>query len=200
MNRLRELAAVQRWKHSERKIRMRRTVFCAFLLLIALSGVQAFADLTGANVTVNYLFPTITSVFQVLGTGTVTTGGFTVNSFGQHDLTTFPTDITLTNVLGQDVFFTTATFNGYQVAVNSGGSPITGVTIAVNNVAGFDISRVSFDATDVWVNMQSLTTTPGLDWQLDLQFGTTTPEPGTLVMFGTGIIGLAGVLRRKINL
>ena len=28
----------------------------------------------------------------------------------------------------------------------------------------------------------------------------TTPEPGTLVMFGSGIIGLAGLLRRKINL
>lgn len=28
----------------------------------------------------------------------------------------------------------------------------------------------------------------------------TTPEPGTLVMFGSGIIGLAGMLRRKINL
>jgi hypothetical protein len=27
-----------------------------------------------------------------------------------------------------------------------------------------------------------------------------TPEPGTLVMFGSGILGLAGVLRRKINL
>ena len=27
-----------------------------------------------------------------------------------------------------------------------------------------------------------------------------TPEPGTLVMLGTGILGLAGTLRRKINL
>jgi hypothetical protein len=27
-----------------------------------------------------------------------------------------------------------------------------------------------------------------------------TPEPGTLVMFGSGVIGLAGLLRRKINL
>jgi hypothetical protein len=27
-----------------------------------------------------------------------------------------------------------------------------------------------------------------------------TPEPGTLIMFGSGILGLAGVLRRKINL
>jgi hypothetical protein len=30
--------------------------------------------------------------------------------------------------------------------------------------------------------------------------GTTVPEPGTLVMLGSGILGLAGVLRRKINL
>ena len=28
----------------------------------------------------------------------------------------------------------------------------------------------------------------------------TTPEPGTLILFGSGILGLAGVLRRKINL
>jgi|GEM_PF-2991451 len=28
----------------------------------------------------------------------------------------------------------------------------------------------------------------------------TTPEPGTLALFGSGIIGLAGILRRKINL
>ena len=28
----------------------------------------------------------------------------------------------------------------------------------------------------------------------------TTPEPGTLIMLGSGIIGLAGVLRRRINL
>jgi hypothetical protein len=30
--------------------------------------------------------------------------------------------------------------------------------------------------------------------------GTPTPEPGTLAMFGSGIFGLAGILRRKINL
>ena len=29
---------------------------------------------------------------------------------------------------------------------------------------------------------------------------TSTPEPGTLIMFGSGIIALAGVIRRKVNL
>ena len=71
---------------------MRRVVICTVLLVLALSGVQAFADLDGANVTVNYIYPDINTVYQVLGTGTVTGSGFTVNSFGQHDFTTFPTD------------------------------------------------------------------------------------------------------------
>jgi hypothetical protein len=30
--------------------------------------------------------------------------------------------------------------------------------------------------------------------------GTSTPEPGTLVMLGSGILGLAGVMRRKLSL
>jgi PEP-CTERM motif len=179
---------------------MRRSVLCACLLLVALSGVHAFADLNGANVTVNYIYPNIGTIYQVLGTGTVTGGGFTVNSFGQHDFTTYPTDITLTNVLGQDVMFIPASFNGYQLVVNSGGSAITGFSVAFNDIAGFVPSDVSFDATDVWINLQGLTTTPGLDLQLDLNFGSTVPEPGTLIMFGSGVLGLAGMLRRKINL
>jgi hypothetical protein len=31
-------------------------------------------------------------------------------------------------------------------------------------------------------------------------YGAQSPEPGTLVMFGSGIVGLASILRRKINL
>jgi hypothetical protein len=37
-----------------------------------------------------------------------------------------------------------------------------------------------------------------LAFALDGTSGTTTPEPGTMVMLGTGILGLAGMLRRKL--
>ncbi len=44
--------------------------------------------------------------------------------------------------------------------------------------------------------------TSGRWWLMDdfTYNSSATPEPGTLVMFGSGIIGLAGILRRRINL
>jgi hypothetical protein len=176
---------------------MKRAALLLFLLSFVLSGIPAFADLNGANVTVNYLYPEINDIYQVLGTGTVTPGGFTVNSFGQHDFTVFPGDLTLTNVANTDITFTSADFNGYGLVVNAGGDPITGVTIAFNDIPGFDLSRVTFDSTHVWINLQSLVTTPGKDLDLDLQFGNV-PEPGSIALLGTGMLAAFGVVRRKL--
>ena len=47
-----------------------------------------------------------------------------------------------------------------------------------------------------------LSTGPYVGYTLGGEFNmgaTPTPEPGTLIMFGSGILGLAGILRRKIN-
>jgi len=164
-------------------------------------GGQAYAGtLDGDNVTVNYLYPDSSTVYQNLGTGTVSAAGFTVNSFGQHNYTVFPSEITLTNVLGQDVNFLSAAFNGYELIDNTGSPAITGVTVGFSDVAGFDASRVSFDATHVWLNMQSLITTPGEDIELDLQFGTvTTPEPATLLLFGTALLGMAPLVLKRFT-
>lgn len=38
----------------------------------------------------------------------------------------------------------------------------------------------------------------GYDTVVTITFTPTTPEPGSLLLFGSGIVGLAGVLRRKL--
>ncbi len=48
-----------------------------------------------------------------------------------------------------------------------------------------------------------LSTGPYVGYTLGGEFdlgATPTPEPGTLIMFGSGVVGLAGILRRKVSL
>jgi hypothetical protein len=52
------------------------------------------------------------------------------------------------------------------------------------------------------IRIYNITDFAGIGWDT-LQYNqgqSTTPEPGTLVLFGSGVIGLAGMIRRKINL
>ena len=105
------------------------------------------------------------------------------------------------------------------------GSSITDVSFWVYGVGanavdffysdGSDQEFVTFPAPGVWSHMDVTSdvdtsriltgfsiwgTDPSATTYVDDASITATPEPGTLVMLGSGIIGLAGILRRKINL
>ncbi len=71
--------------------------------------------------------------------------------------------------------------------------PAAGVWSYVDVTSDVDASRI-LTGFSIWGTDPSFTT------YVDDASITAVPEPGTLVMLGSGIIGLAGVLRRKINL
>ena len=72
------------------------------------------------------------------------------------------------------------------------GAAITDVTL-VTGIAGLDLSRVSFTADSVMVDMHGLALGFGNSFTLTL---TAVPEPASLALFGTALAGIAGLRRR----
>jgi|SRR5664279_4088317 len=86
---------------------------------------------------------------------------------------------------------------------------ITGnfANLTTQTVTGFVASGAFNNIVLNWSGLQSVSfsasTTTGSGWFAigDINVnGSQTPEPGTMIMFGSGILGLAGILRRRINL
>ena len=78
--------------------------------------------------------------------------------------------------------------------------------LTINNWGGsfgWQEFTLSTMATSSQTNLEFLFRDDPSYWFLDnvsVTQGSSTPEPGTLVMFGTGLLGLAGIARRKFRL
>jgi len=67
---------------------------------------------------------------------------------------------------------------------------------SINGLNGFVYNNNSGDFNSLFSTAWSGPLTP--DWAVDLEFTPGVPEPGSLVLMGSGVLGLAGVLRRKL--
>ncbi len=170
----------------------------AALGLAALAPTMAHAQsLNGQPVQVTERQPNTGSVVLDAGTQTVTSAGVS-----------FTTAVGFTTVTPSQIVFTfnpnfngfgPASFNGFRIA-ETGSSPvaITSVTLdPSSNISGFDASRISFDATDVYANFQGLTNVfiVGSKVTLDLNPApTAVPEPSPALTFAVAALGLGGLM------
>ena len=166
------------------------------LLAVLLSPMAANADFIGHTIEGQWLFSTITSDYAspfsaIVGAGVEFPTGSDGITGDSYDIEA--TRITMTQADGG---FSSGAFNGVRFSDILGTiDDIVGVTInvALTAYAGFDASRISFDANNIWFNVESLGA-PGV-LVVDVAFASV-PEPGTLALLGLGLAGM-GMTRRK---
>ena len=163
--------------------------------------------LDDATVRTQYLFPDQSSVYQDFGDTTVSGDTLLASGLGSVsgvDLHATGSNLTVNFNNGYDTSWNGTDFNGFVVFddTNSAGA-ITSVSInGITNMAGFDMSRVSFDADHVFVNWEGLSFGQGTVVSLDLNGGGGVPEPASWAMMlgGFGMVGGAMRSRRKTAL
>ena len=142
----------------------------------------AQAGFIGKTVTGEHLYPDLSSPYEsynaAVGSGTEF-NFINMDDDGQtNDYTVDVSDTgLLINMLLQSGW-ASATFNGFHLFdVNGTIDAISGVSVAANNWAGFDASRISFDANNIWVNFESLDFSPQDSVSLNVSFDTVQPPP-----------------------
>ncbi len=84
---------------------------------------------------------------------------------------------------------------------NQNGMLIADIDRDVNGSGGALLFALQDDTPGSYISFINIVDTAGDDFSIgELRQGNSVPEPGTLAMLGTGILGAISVLRRKINL
>ena len=170
---------------------MRLSLFAAVGILAL--PLAARADLTGNTVHVLYAYPSSGAVFADFGDYAVGTIGAAP---GVALFEATPTQIILTATAAP--YTPPASFNGFEFTFLNGDPDITGAVLDSSSTATGAVPTFTSDSVDV--NLQGLTITAGQTAVIDLTFASpssVTPEPSSIALLGTGLLGFAGVVRRR---
>jgi hypothetical protein len=163
----------------------------AMLTVLVLLPAGLHADtLTGQSFTLYHLYPNTSTIYSSL---TFTAPNEIIElSWNPHIVIQLSGDSI--HIGFQNASYSSAAFNGERISFP--GFNFSNVTMST------DLSGVilTFDAHDIFVNWQGLSTRSGDYVDLTENSPSPTPEPGTMLMFGTGVLGLMGAVRRRFSL
>ena len=178
---------------------MKTKILAAVVLLASFGQAQAFV--IGDELLVSWMYPDQATTYWDSGVVTVSDAVelADIAGAGAIDLDISDNSPELAFDFTSSDSFSTTAFNGFLIQDSSGSvADFLSVSIAGTNLAGFDVERIFFSADAIYLNFAGISINNESYINFDIASASTSvPEPGTMLLFGLGLVGLVSVKSKK---